>query len=125
MNSSKTRPRDNKLAASQAGEKEPPQKLRVLSQDGMARVAAPNIAMPRAKTELSEMLAGDKSLCLRRRAANETRPSDDAKTRSASPADPDIAVEDLTRVIEAWPGLPRNVRAAILAMIRETAVDNG
>jgi hypothetical protein len=127
MNSSKTRPQDNKLAASQGGEKGPPQKLRVLSQDGVARAAAPSIAMPRAKTELSDLLAGDKSLCLRRPAANATRPSADAKIQVESPAAPStphIAGEDLTRVIEAWPGLPRNVHAAILAMIRETAAGN-
>jgi hypothetical protein len=99
--------------------------------------------MPRAKTELSELLAGDKSLCVRRRTpATPTRnnadsgsdaSSADAGARTESPAagsDPwggdsspraHLADADLRRVVDVWPRLPHNVRAAILAIVRETA----
>jgi hypothetical protein len=146
MSSPGIRPRNNNPVASPDGEKGLQQTLRVLSADGAARPAAASIAMPRAKTELSELLAGDDLLCVRRRAsATTTRPKADAgsgasaadvQTPSESPAalaakrsaddrasSPrgHLADENLARVIDAWPGLPRNVRAAILAMIRETA----
>ena len=130
MNSPVIRPRNNKPAVAPDGKTGPQQALRVMSGDGAARPAAPSIAMPRAKTELSELLAGDDALCVRRRSsATATRQT--AEARSDVPdvhAEPQIespptaAVDgDLTRVIDAWPGLPRNVRAAVLALIRETA----
>jgi hypothetical protein len=106
--------------------------LRVLSEEGVAR-AVPSIAMPRATTELSELLAGDDLLCARRpRSATTSRPSADARP-PASAADGASLAEssqthaadgDLACLIDAWPKLPRNVRAAILAMIRETAADD-
>ncbi len=142
MSSPGIRPRNKQPVASPGGNKGLQQTLRVLSEDAAARAAAPSIAMPRAKTELSELLAGDKLLCVRRRApATATRPNADAGsgipaadagTQAESPATrsgqggPDssprahLADVDLRRVIDAWPGLPHNVRAAILAMIRET-----
>ena len=127
MSSPGIRPRNNQPAAG-GGKKGPQQALRVLSTDGAARAAAPSIAMPRAKTELTELLAGDHLLCVRRRAsATATRPGMPASARDPqrreSPADilaDQSADADLGQVIDAWPGLPRNVRTAILAMIRET-----
>jgi hypothetical protein len=150
MSSPGIRPRNNKPAAAPEGKKGSRQNLRVHAEDGAAR-AAPSIAMPRAKTELSELLAGDSLLCVRRRAsATATRPKTDAepgvsadgKSQAESPAalagghhvpmvgNPDSSPqactgdEDLGRVIDAWPGLPRNVRAGILAMIRATTAAN-
>ena len=144
MSSPGIRPRKDQSAAASGSKRVSPQKLRVLSADGAAR-AAPSIAMPRAKTELTELLAGDKLLCVRRRTpATATRqnteacsgpPAADARSHAESPvansgqspaASPPTPIpgEDLARVIEAWPGLPRHVRAAILAMIRETAAGN-
>jgi hypothetical protein len=143
------RPRNQQPAAAGqhvpavGGKKDPQQTLRVLSADGAARAAAPSIAMPRAKTELSELLAGDHLLCVRRR-ASATRPAAGAPSSPVADAQPQaessakpfgqqghdsssrapIADADLTRVIGAWPGLSRNVRAAIVAMIRETAAEN-
>jgi hypothetical protein len=123
MSSPGTRPRNNKPAAAAAGGKGSPQKLRVLSRDGATRPAA-SIAMPRAKTELSEMLAGDALLCARRPQAAAIAPAEppvaEAPSRDESPRVP-APGGDLAQVMEAWPMLPRNVRAAILAMIRETA----
>jgi hypothetical protein len=128
------RPRNNKPAAG-AGKQGPPRALRVMSEDGVARAAAPSIIMPRAKTELSELLAGDALLCVRRRPP--ASPSRDAELaarpraespaalagqqgpRASSPAR--IADEDLARLIDAWPSLPGNIRAAILALVRTTA----
>ncbi len=139
------RPRSNKPAAGPIGKAVSQQSLRVLSEDGNARAAVPSIAMPRAKTELSELLAGDNMLCLRRRTpAAAPRPNAEARSgtsgacaepQAESPAAPQgqqspdgrraappaPAVDgDLTCVIDAWPRLPRNIRAAVLAMIRET-----
>ncbi len=138
MSSPGIRPRTNKPAAGGRhaptvdGKKGSQQTLRVLSQEGATRGAA-SIAMPRAKTELSELLAGDDLLCVRRpRSASALRPSADQRPE-ASAADAALQTEsspvptadgDLACVIDAWPGLPRNVRAAILAMIHETAAGN-
>jgi len=142
MSSPGISPRSNNPAASLGGKKEPQQPLRVLSEDGTARTAAPSIAMPWARTELSELLAGDNLLCLRRRAsATSTQQNTVAKphaeslgvpsaqrvvvvdSRNPSPLAPTVN-GDLARVIEVWPSLPRNVRAAISAMIRETVTDD-
>jgi hypothetical protein len=144
MSSPGIRPRNNQPAAGRGGKVVSEQKLRVLSEDTAARTAAPSIAMPRSKTELTELLAGDALLCVRRRAAaTAARPNADVGS-SVSGADANCRAEstatlsgqespaslpqahvsnkdDLARVIDAWPGLSRNVRAAILAMIRETA----
>jgi hypothetical protein len=146
MSSPGIRPRNNKPATGPGGKHGPQQTLRVLSKDGSARAAGPSIAMPRAKTELSELLAGDELLCVRRRSAAATAqqggstgpsgPAAYAGTQAESLAGlsgqrgagnevsslrSQIADGDLARVIDAWPGLPRNVRAGILAMVRETA----
>ncbi len=67
MSSPGIRPRNNQPAA--GGKKGSQQTLRVLSADGAARAAPPSIAMPRATTELTELLAGDRLLCVRRRAS--------------------------------------------------------
>jgi len=128
MNSPGIRPRNNKPAAKPESKAGAQQKLRVLSADGTAR-AAPSIAMPRAKTELSEFLANDDLLCVRRRAsAISARQNAEAQMGASdpyaelqmeSPSAP--AVDgDLAHVIDAWPSLPRNVRAAVLAIIHET-----
>ena len=125
MSSPGTRSRDNKPAAGPNGKKRSEQTWRVLSEDGVAR-ASPSIAMPRAKTELSELLAGDSELCIRRRPTvaaelHKAGPHREAsgipaKAQTASSAEPAIDPE-LASVIDAWPGLPRNVRAAVLAMV--------
>ena len=143
MSSPGIRPRKNQPAAGPGGNKDSPHTLRMLSADGDVRAAAPSIAMPRAKTELSEILAGDKLLCVRRGApAAATRGNADAGSSVAgadagaqaespatgsgkrgSDASPQahLADADLGLVIHSWSRLPHNARAAILAMIRETA----
>jgi hypothetical protein len=129
MSSPGNHPPDNK----RGGKKGPQQKLRVLSEDGSTRPAAAGIAMPRARTDRSELLAGDSTLCVRRRAAaTTTRQNAEAcsgacgvvaEPQAEAPRTP-TADGDLACVVDAWPGLPRNVRAAVLALIRETlAVD--
>jgi hypothetical protein len=106
--------------------------LRVMSEEGAVR-AVPSIAMPRAKTELTELLAGDDLLCVRRPrsvAAGQanTDPRPEAAGTDAAPQTESLCARpadgDLACVIDAWPGLPRNVRAAILAMVREAAAGN-
>ena len=83
MSSPGIRPRNNQPAAS--GKKGSQQTLRVLSANGAARAARPSIAMP-ARRELTELLAGDRLLCLRRRAsATATGPS--AEVGQGTPAD--------------------------------------
>ncbi len=134
MSSPGIRPRNNKPAAggharTVDGKKGPQKTLRVMPEEAAAR-AVPSIAMPRAKTELTEILAGDDLLCVRRpRTATALRPTADTvssvpgvdvEPRAESPRS-QSGDGDLAGVIDAWPGLPRNVRAAILAMIRETA----
>ena len=125
MNHPGIRPRNNKPAAKMGA----PQTLRVLSDDAAARAAPASIAMPRSRTELLELLAGDDALCVRRRAAAASaQPNGEvglggsgtnAESQAESPAAP--AVDgDLACVIDAWPGLPRYIRAAVLAMIRAT-----
>ena len=69
--------------------------------------------MPRAKTELSQLLAGDEVICVRPR------------RDSLAPFDVDTAKSqafdvDLSHVIDAWPRLPQGVRKAILAMVDAT-----
>jgi len=149
MSSPEIRPRNNKPAA--GGQHVPmvdgkgsQQTLRVLSEDGAVRAAAPSVAMPRATTELLELLAGDNTLCVRRASATAT-PHDaealagasgaDAGSKAESPATlwgqqgshgadvspPAPTVDaDLARVIDAWPGLPRSIRVAVLALVRES-----
>ena len=145
MSSPGIRPRNHEPTAASSDKSTSPQKLRVLSEEG-ARVAAPSIVMPRAKTELTEMLAGDKLLCVRPRGSTiATRRNADARSgvsaadagsHSESPVtnsgqqSPNASLPaypaggDLARVVDVWPGLPGSIRAAILAMIRETATDN-
>ncbi len=130
MSSPAIRPRNHQPSAGPGGAKGSPQKLRVHSEDVAPPAAAPSIAMPRAKTELSELLAADKLLCVRPRPPA-TAMRADADSGSDGPrADVGAKVEsrhahpvdmDLSRVVDAWAGLPHNVRAAILAIIRETA----
>jgi len=134
MSSPGIRPRNKQPAARSGNKSVSPQELRVLAEDS-ARAAAPSVVMPRAKTELTELLAGDKLLCVRR---HETTPTSqtvdvehgvsDADARShseSSTASLDPQSDDLARVVDAWPRLPRNLRAAVLAMIRESASPNG
>ncbi len=117
MSSPGIRPRNNNPAVSPDG-KTGAQTLRVLAEGGAVRAAVPSVVMPRAKTELSELLAGDALLCVRRRAS---APSAQPSPASRDPSSPVPTVDaDLARVSAAWPGLPRNIRAAMLAMIRET-----
>jgi hypothetical protein len=114
--------RNNKAGARTDAKQAPQQKLRVLSQDGSARTAPPSVAMPRAKTELSEMLADDAMLCLRRRVTSVTAvkdaPAESSTTATLPPVgEPQAGDEELARVIDAWPSLPRNIRTAVVAMI--------
>jgi len=140
MNSPGISPPSNKPAANPGSKRESRQPLRVLLEDGAARAAAPSIAMPRAKTELSELLAGDDLLCARWRAPatalrHNVAPLPQAESpgaisaqRIADSCDSSPRSRSLDgglgRVIEVWPNLPRNVRAAILAMIRETSISD-
>ncbi|MEI8375139.1 MAG: hypothetical protein WCJ35_20150 [Planctomycetota bacterium] len=140
MSSPGMSPRSNDPAASPGGKNGPPQPLRVLLEDGTARAAAPSIAMPRTRTELSELLAGDDLLCVRRRVSvtatqQNAAPQPQAESPGAPSAQRVVESRDrsprvqtldegLGRVIDVWPGLPRNVRAAILAIIRETSSDD-
>ena len=124
MNSSGTRSRDK--AGRHDGQESRQAILGVMSEDGTVR-ASPSIAMPRAKTELAELLAGDKMLCVRRPSPGPVRPEVHAgvcgiNLAPGSDASPGPTMdEDLSLVIDAWPDLPRSVRAAVLAMIHETA----
>ena len=124
MSSPGIHPRDNEPAAGPSSKNGAQQKLRVLSGDNAPPTrapgicafacpgapAAPSIAMPQATTELSELLAGDNALCVR-------RPQSSAAPRGERC--PDDGDGDLACLIDAWPGLPRNIRAAVLALIRE------
>jgi hypothetical protein len=128
MSSPAIRPLNSKPAAGQGGKTGPQQALRVLSEQIAARAARPNIAMPRPKTELSELLAGDNTLCLRRRASVvATQPNTEARSGTSACADPLVESPpaptdngDLAHVIEAWPDLPEDIRATVMAMIRGT-----
>ena len=93
--------------------------LRVHSAEGSAM---PSIAMPRARTELTAILAGDHTLCLRPRGQRATAPVENAVEAGAEQAEKPSAVDpgvprDLRRVCEAWPRLSQGVRTAIHAMI--------
>ena len=90
----------------------PPKALRVLSADGSTTVA-PSIVMPRAKTELSHLLAGDDAICVRPRRESPVTYSSDAATSQAFG-------DDLSKVIAAWPRLTQGVRTAVLAMVDAT-----
>jgi hypothetical protein len=107
----------NSKPAGPSGVKAARQPLRVHNEDGTPSSAAPSILMPRANTELTEMMAGDALLCVRPRAKPTPQPA-----AAASPAVEASRMEstdgDLSGVVEAWPDLPRNVRAAIVAMVR-------
>jgi hypothetical protein len=90
--------------------------------------APPSVVMPRAKTELAELLADDPLLCVRRlSAARSTQEFSTGgqqpltQTQAASDARPPVEDADLARVIEVWPALPRSIRAAIVALVREEA----
>ena len=121
MSSPGIRPQNNKPATGPSGKQDSQRELHVISAVGVARAATPSVAMPRAKTELSELLAGDHVLCARRRvSANAMRQN--AEARSGADAEPQAAQTvdaDLACVIDAWPGLSEDVRAAVLALIRE------
>lgn len=104
----------------------------------------PSVVMPTTMTELSELLAGDDTVCVRRpsqrsgdtSAASATAPAQGmGDAESASPtgrervAGPvlaslpslDIDAEaELAEVIDVWPLLPRSVHTAILAIIDAT-----
>jgi hypothetical protein len=142
MNSPGIRPPTLKTVAAQGGKQGWRQTLRVLPEEDTTRTAAPSIAMPLAKTELSELLACDDVLRVRRRApatsirTNADVVSDVCGVEGQSHGDslamfpgqpnPELSSQartdddDLGQVIDAWPGLPRAVRAGILAMVRAT-----
>ncbi len=141
MNSPGVRPRTLRPAAAPGG-KGLPQTLRVLPEEGATRAAAPSVAMPRPNAEFSEVLVCDDLLRVGRRAsATAIRTNADTGSDACgvagkshadsaavlsnqgspgSPAQARTGDEDLGQVTEAWPGLPRNVRAGILAIIRAT-----
>ncbi|MGD0897971.1 MAG: hypothetical protein ABR915_09040 [Thermoguttaceae bacterium] len=56
-------------------------------------------------TDLSKLLAGDATLCAQRPPA--------PIGKQPQPPDPQLA-----RVIDAWPGLPESIRAAMLAVVQ-------
>ncbi len=87
---------------------------RVLSADG---TSAPSIAMPRANTDLRQLLTGDLALCVRSRAkvSAVSAPLDGKVEPLDNKVEPLDA--DLSRVREAWPNLSQGVRTAILALI--------
>jgi hypothetical protein len=124
-----TRPQSKTPAAGPDGKKSRQQPLRVHDAEGTASTTAPSITMPRANTELTELLAGDALLCVRRRPApaaplpNSTAQGSAESQPLAQSQPAPNADADLAAVIDAWPGLPRNVRAAILAMIRSLNAD--
>jgi hypothetical protein len=125
MSSPGIRSREIKPAASPSRGKGPSQALRLHAEDR----AAPSIAMPRAKTGLTEMLAGDELLCVRPPAVAAVPKSGvDASPRPESPAESlrdQTSDADLRRVIDAWPDLGRGVRTAILAIVRDTVAGGG
>jgi len=100
----------------------PRQALRMHGEEA-GRIAAPSVLMPLAKTELTELLAGDAVVCVRRPAATGPAPQILAARQSsaiaAAPDDPDLA-----RLIAVWPSLPLDIRAAIAAMICEPAAES-
>lgn len=79
--------------------------------------AARTAAMPIAMTELSELLAGDDTICVRRPpvavAPSESRDAETPESASAS----DNADPQLARVVQAWPRLPGGIQSAIVAMV--------
>ncbi len=144
MSNPANHPRNHQPAAGPGRKKGSPRPLRVLSEEGALPTSMPSIAMPRAKTDLSQLLAGDKLLCVGRRPpAIATRssagpgmdqsaayaaaqvespqaltgqPSSDSSPRGR------LADADLEQVIDAWPSLPHHIRTGIMAMIRATAL---
>jgi hypothetical protein len=145
MNSPGIRPPTLKRVAAPGGREVFQQTLRVMPEEDATPAAAPSVAMPLATTEFSELLVCDYVLRARPRASvtatrtnadvgsdargvegkSHADSADSLATFSSQP-NPDSSArartddEDLDQVIDAWPGLPRNVRAGILAMIRAT-----
>jgi hypothetical protein len=74
--------------------------------------------MPSTVPELSEMLKADRTIGVRR--PRQSTPGVSPPRVSAAAAADQHALE---QVIDAWPKLPRNVRAGILAMIDATQAD--
>lgn len=146
MNSTGIHPPTHEPVAASVGRQGFQQTLRVRKEEDATRCAAPSIAMPLADTELSELLAHDDGLCMRRRtpptairtnkAAGssacdvEDKPQADLPAAlsshrgSGSLAQARMDDEELGQVIDAWPDLPRNVRAGVLALIRATNSDD-
>jgi hypothetical protein len=142
MNSPGIRPPTLKTLAASGGKQGWQQTLRVLPEEDATRAAAPSIAMPLANTEFSEMLGCDDVLRARRRTPAtmarmnadagsdtcgvEVKSHADSLATFSSQRNPDLSShshmgdEDLAQVTDAWPGLPRNVRAGILALIHAT-----
>jgi len=126
MNRPELHPRKSDPAAAPRPKPGPRQTLRVLAAEAGSRTAAPSIEMPRAKTELSALLAGDAMICVRRRTPSTAAPvqpagAPSAADLSAAPAvHPEATDGELARLVAAWPSLPRNVRAAIVALVGET-----
>jgi hypothetical protein len=95
------------------------------SELGVAASAVPSVAMPQPVTELSELLAGDATLCIRRSVKAcraEVLHSGEASAArpilAAIPCDDDPQFgPELARVVEVWPSLPRNAQRAVLAVI--------
>jgi hypothetical protein len=71
--------------------------------------------MPSANTDLVAMLAGDSTLCVRRASSN--------MAQQATAPQPSAADANLARLIEAWPALSNESRAAIVALVDEATVN--
>ena len=88
-------------------------------------VSGPSVAMPLPVTELSELLADDATICIRRpvkpcraEAQSSAVASVAKPVLAAIPCDDEAELgPELTRVVEAWPALSRSAHRAILAMI--------
>jgi hypothetical protein len=83
------------------------------------QTARPSVAMPRATTELTQLLANDPLVGIRRRSQATPVPQAASESSVAGAELPTIQDAVLSRVIEAWPSLPRSIRAAISAMVCE------
>ena len=146
MNSPRFRTHVVKLPAAPSGNQGVHQTSRSLPEKGAARAATRSVAMPLAKVDFSESLGcGGLFAAGRPAPATEMRKNAgaaavasglegkfhvDSPARPSSQQNPDLSSrahpsdEDLGQVIDAWSGLPRNVRAGILAMIRATNAGN-
>ena len=146
MSSPGIRPQNNKPAAGPAGKKGPPQTLRralggrrrtdhgaehchapgkdrTLGTAGRRRLAvraAARISNHRATERKSRIVRARRGCATPGRIGGRARRTSGARRARSSPR-AQAAGGGLAAVIAAWPALPRNIRAAILAMIRETS----